>query len=439
MRFEDVYGQWAERRLTQEHAAELLGVGVRQFRRQGRRYEAEGIEALIDRRIGQVSARRAPVDEVLKLCDQYRARYSGWTVKHFYAKYRESEGRRSYNFVRLALQREGLVKKAKKRGAHRKRRERKPLIGMMLHQDGSQHEWLPGQKHDLIVTMDDATGAIYSAFLVEEEGTMSSFVGAAEVILAHGLFSSLYTDRGSHYWYTEKAGGKVDKTKLTQFGRAMAQLGIEMIPAYSAEARGRSERVFGTLQDRLPKEFVLAGITSADAANRFLKETFVPAYNHEFAVPATEEGSAFVAWSGNNLHDILCIQEDRTVRGDNCVTYGNRVLQIPADLHRCHYVKATVRVHEYPDTTLAVFHGPRCLARYAADGKPLPDINGAGQRTTAHEANAKTLRGAAPQTPRTRREAEGAGKKRPLPPLSDSVINRRAVKGKAKAGLRLTA
>lgn len=239
MRFEEVYERWIESRLSQEEAADLLGVGVRQFRRQCRRYETEGIEALIDRRIGQISSRRAPVDEVMRLCDQYQARYSGWTAKHFYSKYRENEGRRSYNFVRLTLQREGLVRKAKKRGAHRKRRERKPLIGMMLHQDGSRHEWLPGQKHDLIVTLDDATGTIYSAFLVEEEGTMSSFQAVTEVIEAHGLFNSLYSDRGSHYWLPPKVGGKVDKVNLTQFGRAMAQLGIDMIPAYSPEARGR--------------------------------------------------------------------------------------------------------------------------------------------------------------------------------------------------------
>jgi transposase len=371
MRFEEVYDRWSEHRLTQQEAADLLGVCERQFRRQCRRYEDEGIDGLIDLRLGQVSSKRAPVDEVTRLVEQYRSRYVGWTVKHFYSKYREHKGQRSYNFVRLALQREGMVTKAKRRGAHRRRRERKPLIGMMLHQDGSRHEWLAGQQHDLIVTLDDATGAIYSAFLVAEEDTMSSFFGVAEVIARYGLFNSLYTDRGSHYWHTAKAGGKVDRINLTQFGRAMTQLGIEMIPAYSPEARGRSERAFGTLQDRLPKELLDAGITEVAVANRFLKRRFVPAYNREFMVAAAETGSAFVPWIGGSLKDILCLQEERVVRPDNCVAYQNQLLQIPADRHRCHYVKAKVRVHEYPNHQLAIFHGPRCLAHYDANGKEL--------------------------------------------------------------------
>jgi hypothetical protein len=264
-----------------------------------------------------------------------------------------------------------VVAKAKRRGAHRRKRERKPLIGMMLHQDGSRHAWLRGQQHDLIVTLDDATGAIYSAFLVDEEDTMSSFMGVAQVIARHGLFNSLYTDRGSHYWHTACAGGKVDRVDLTQFGRAMTQLGIEMIPAYSPQARGRSERAFGTLQERLPKELTDAAITDLAAANRFLQRRFVPAYNREFAVPAAETGSAFVPWVGGNLHDILCVQEERVVRSDNCVAYQNKLLQIPADRHRCHYVKAKVRVHEYATGSLAVFYGPRCLAHYTANGKEI--------------------------------------------------------------------
>jgi transposase len=371
MRFEEVYDRWTEDRLTQREAADMLGVCERQFRRQCRRYESDGIDGLIDLRLGQVSTRRAPVDEVMRLVTQYRGRYVGWTVKHFYSKYREQKGPRSYNFVRLTLQREGVVAKAKRRGAHRRKRERKPLIGMMLHQDGSRHEWLAGQQHDLIVTLDDATGAIYSAFLVAEEDTMSSFFGVAEVIARHGLFNSLYTDRGSHYWHTAHAGGKVDRVDLTQFGRAMTQLGIEMIPAYSPEARGRSERAFGTLQDRLPKELVDGSITEMAAANRFLKRRFVPAYNREFAVAAAETGSAFVPWVGGNLNDILCLQEERVVRPDNCVAYQNKLLQIPADRHRCHYVKAKVRVHEYSNGNLAIFHGPRCLAHYDINGKEL--------------------------------------------------------------------
>ena len=241
---------------------------------------------------------------------------------------------------------------------------------MMLHQDGSTHEWVPGRWWDLIVTLDDATGELYSAFFVAEEGTLSSFRGLYEVIAAKGLFCSLYTDRGSHYWHTPDAGGKVDKDNPTQVGRALAQLGIELIPAYSPEARGRSERMFGTLQKRLPQELRLAGITDMEIANRFLEEHYLPQHNARFRVPAEAKGSAFVPFAGA-LEDILCIQEERTVANDNTVRYKGRVLQIPADRHRHHYVKARVRVHEYPDGTMAVFHGPRCLARYTPDGEPI--------------------------------------------------------------------
>jgi hypothetical protein len=239
---------------------------------------------------------------------------------------------------------------------------------MMLHQDGSTHQWVPDRWWDLIVTMDDATSEIYSALFVEEEGTMSSFQALGEVIAAKGLFCSLYADRGSHYWHTPQAGGKVDKDNPTQVGRALAQLGIELIPAYSPEARGRSERMFGTLQNRLPQELRLAGITTMAEANRFLKESYLPEHNACFAIEPSEPGSAFIAWAGAGLADVLSIQEERRVSNDNTLRYKNMVLQIPEDKHRHHYVKAKVKVHEYPDGTLAVFHGPRRLADYHGDG-----------------------------------------------------------------------
>lgn len=369
MRFEEAYGGWQGRRLTQEEAARLLGVCERTFRRYIDRYEEDGLQGLIDQRLNQVSHRRAPVDEVMRLVEQYRRRHDGWSAKHFYAWYRRDGGARSYTWVKNRLQEAQLVPKAEKRGAHRKRRERSPLAGMLLHQDGSTHEWVPGQMWDLIVTLDDATNAHYSMFFVEEEGTLSSFRGVQEAIAARGLFCALYTDRGSHYWTTPEAGGKVDKVNLTQFGAAMKRLGIEMIPAYSPEARGRSERAFATHQARLPKELALAGITEMAAANRYLEEIYRPAFNREFSHPAREEGSAFVPFLGGNLDDCLCEQYERTVGKDNCIRFDGLILQIPADRHRCHYVKAKVRVHRYADGNLALFHGPRRLASYGADGR----------------------------------------------------------------------
>lgn len=369
MRFEEAYSGWSSKRLRQEEAAQLLGVCERTFRRYIDRFEDEGLQGLIDKRLDQVSHLRAPVDEVLSLEALYRERYDGWTVKHFYERYREEhQGERGYTWVKQRLQAAQLVTKGKRKGAHRRRRERSPLEGMMIHQDGSSHDWVPAQRWDLIVTMDDATSTLYSAFFVAEEGTWSSFRGVGEVLQHHGLFSSFYSDRGSHYWHTPTAGGKVDRTNPTQFGRAMAQLGITMIAAYSPQARGRSERMFRTLQGRLPKELALHGITDMVEANRYLSDRFVPEFNRRFTVKAAAQGTAFVPLLGTNLDEILCLKAERTVGHDNCVSYQSKVLQIPKTQGRCHYVKAKVMVHEYANGQMALFHGPRKLAHYEANG-----------------------------------------------------------------------
>jgi transposase len=372
MRFEEVYLGWQESQLSQEEAARVLGVSDRTFRRYMNCYEEKGLEGLSDKRLTQASFRRAPVDEIMAVNSRYEGRYRGWNVKHFYSKYRQDGGLRSYSWVKNTLQASGLVLKVSKRGVHRKHRDRAPFPGMMLHQDGSTHEWVPGKKWDLIVTMDDATSEHYSMFFVDEEGTDSSFQGVQDVIVQRGLFSSLYTDRGSHYWFTPKEGGKVSKTQLTQFGRAMKHLGIQMIAAYSPEARGRSERAFLTHQDRLPKELALNGITDMDAANLYLAKEYKLNFNAEFMKPAAEEGSAFVPYvGGEDLDDILCFQDERTVSADNCVSFDGMKLQIPPNKYRCHYVRVRVMVHRYQDGSLAIFHGPRKLADYDKNGKLL--------------------------------------------------------------------
>ena len=377
MKFEDVYGRWRERRLSQAEAAEILGMSERTFRRWRDRYDADGLEGLLDRRLGKASARRVPVDQIDQMLTLYRERYGGFTAQHFHDKLRQHPGFPwGYTWTKLRLQAAGLIAKAPRRGAHRKKRPRRPLCGMLLHQDGSPHRWLPAldAQLDLIVTLDDATSALYSAFLVDEEGTMSTFRALAEVIAAHGLPCALYTDRASHYFVTPKAGEKVAKDQLTQVGRALGQLGIEHIPAYSPEARGRSERAFGTLQDRLPKELALAGITTVAAANRFLREVYLPEHNARFAIAPEHPETAFVADRAGAHRDILCVQEERVVGNDNCVRYRGLALQIPPSPARRHFVKLRVRVHDYPDGTLAVFHGPRCLARYRGDGAPLDQV-----------------------------------------------------------------
>ena len=262
-----------------------------------------------------------------------------------------------------------MVAKAARKRAHRRKRERRPLPGMMLHQDGSRHVWLEGAPPlDLLVTLDDATGAIYSAFLIEEEGTASTFQTLKEVFGTHGLPMSLYTDRGSHYFHMTKAG-EIDRVHLTQVGRALKQLGVEHIGAFSPQARGRSERAFGTLQDRLVKELKLAGVTGVEEANAFIRDVYLPAYNARFAVEPAGEGSAFTPIPGVDLDETLCVQEERHVGNDNCVSYRTLKLQIPPSPMRSHFVKAKVRVHLYLDGSHAVFHGPRCIGRYDENGQ----------------------------------------------------------------------
>ena len=371
-RFRDALERFRRRRLSADEAGELLGVSGRQFRRLCVRFDDEGEEGLRDRRLGKASSRRADAAEIGRMRELFRDRYADFSVRHFHETLvREHNYKLCYTVTRVALQSAGLVRKATLRGKHRKKRERRPLPGMLLFQDGSTHCWLPDtqEKQDLIVTLDDATGHITSIFLTEEEGTMSSFQGLAETIRRHGLFGAFYTDRGSHYFLTQEVGGKVDKKNLTQVGRALAQLGIRHIPSYSPEARGRMERAFGTLQGRIPQELRVHGHTTAEAANVYLRDVFMPDFNARFGVKPSEDGSAYIAYVGAALEDTLCVQEDRQVGRDNCVSWQGKSLQIPQQTHRHHYVRATIRVHQYPDGALAIFDGPRCLARYDCDAK----------------------------------------------------------------------
>ncbi|MEI9408520.1 ISNCY family transposase [Mesorhizobium salmacidum] len=372
-KFRDVLSRWDRGDLSMLEAGELLGMSERQFRRYRDRYEEAGEAGLVDRRLGKVSGRRVPGEMVEEMLRLYRERYRGWNVKHFHEHLvRDHNFSWGYTFTKAQLHAAGLVERAKRRGAHRRKRPRKPCEGMMLHQDGSRHAWLADEPElDLIVTMDDATSTIYSAFLVEEEGTASSFQGLMETFCGHGLPSSLYTDRGSHYFVTLRAGEAVDKTRPTQVGRALQRLGIEHIPAYSPEARGRSERMFSTLQQRLPRELALAGLRDIAAANRFIADVYLPAHNVRFARPPEIADSAFVAADPDQLAEILCVEEERIVGRDNTIVFGRLRLQLPPSPIRHHFVKANVRVRRYPNGAIAVFHGPRRIAQYSPDGAPI--------------------------------------------------------------------
>ena len=373
VKFRDVLDLWERRELSMQEAGTLLGMSERQFRRYRERFEEEGEAGLIDRRLGKPSPKRIDTAEALRMLELYRTTYRGWNVKHFHEHgVRDHHFGWGYTWTKKQLHLAGLVDRAQRRGAHRRKRERKPCEGMMLHQDGSRHTWLEGQAPlDLIVTMDDATSTIYSAFLVEEEGTVSTLRGLLEVFVAQGLPCSLYTDRGSHYFYTDKAGEAVDQDCLTQVGRALDRLGVEHIAAYSPEARGRSERMFGTLQDRLVKELALAGLRDIEAANQWIREIYLPRHNARFAKPAAVPEKASVAVDPELLRETLCIEEERVVARDNTVAYERLKLQLPPSPVRAHYVRVRVKVREYPDGALAVFHGPRCLCRYDPHGREI--------------------------------------------------------------------
>jgi transposase len=370
IKFSSILSRYEAAEFSQAEAAELLGIGERTFRRWRQRFEDEGEAGLLDRRLGKASGKRVPSDRSEEVEALYRTRYAGFTAKHFHEHLvKEHNFSWGYTWTKTFLYSKGLLEKVKRRGAHRRKRERRPLPGMMLHQDGSMHVWLAGQPAlDLIVTLDDATSAIYSAFLIEEEGTASTFRALTEVFGSHGLPMSLYTDRGAHYFYTPTAGGEVDRSRPTQVGRALERLGVEHIAAYSPQARGRSERVFHTLQDRLVKELALKEIDTVEAANLFLRDVYIPEYNARFAVAAAQEGTAFVAIPGVDLAEILCVQEERQVGNDNCVSFNRLKLQIPESPLRAHFVKTRVKVRQYPDGTHAIFYGPRCLGRYDKKG-----------------------------------------------------------------------
>jgi len=375
MRVQEVILRAMAKKITWWQAAEILGISDRSMRRWRERYEEFGYDGLLDQRRGKPSPKRVAVAVVEGVLGLYREKYFDLNVRHFHEKLREQHGiQLSYTWVKKALQGAGLVQRSRKRGVHRKRRERRPLPGMLLHIDGSQHRWFQDQRYyDLIVILDDATNEIYYAQLVEEESTVTVMAGLREVIERKGLFCALYSDRGSHFWLTPKAGGKVDPHRLTQVGRAMKELGIQMIPAYSPQARGRSERNFGTWQGRLPQELRLRGIKSLSAANDFLRQEYVAELNRRFQVPAKECGTAFLP-SLRDLDLIFALQWERKVNQDNTVHVQNLILQIEPVRWRTTLAGCNVMVHQHLDGTFTLTHGPHRVAHYDAQGQTIPPV-----------------------------------------------------------------
>jgi transposase len=382
MKLQDVLLKAMAKKITWWEAAEIIGVTDRTMRRWRGRLEADGYSGLADRRKGRASEKRVPlatVEEVLRL---FREIYFDLNMRHFHEKLRAEHGiELSYTWVQKALQGAGLVVRHKKRGKHRRRRERRALPGMLLHIDGSKHRWLNDDRwYDLIVILDDATSEIYYAQLVEEESTRTVMAGLWEVILQQGLFCALYSDRGSHFFVTPKAGERVDKHRLTQVGRAMKELGVQMIPAYSPQARGRGERNFGTWQGRLPQELRLAGITELEEANRFLRERYIAVFNEKFQVAAREKGTAFQRTARSDLDWIFTVQTERVVNKDNTVAIADRMWQLEKSQFRSSLAGCTVTIHEHLNGTLdslwtacgGPLHGRRESPRRRAESQDKP-------------------------------------------------------------------
>ena len=387
MKVQEVILQAMARKITWYQAAEIIGISDRHMRRWRERYEEHGFRGLFDRRRGKPSPKKVAMEQIERVLQLYRQQYFDLNVRHFHEKLQaQHQIQLSYSWVKGVLQGAGLVARGRRRGVHRKRRARRPLPGMLLHIDGSRHQWFQDERwYDLIVILDDATSEIYYAQLVEEESTATVMAALREVVEWKGVFCALYSDRGSHFWLTPKVGGKVDAHRVTQVGRALRELGIQMIPAYSPQARGRSERNFGTWQGRLPQELRLAGIHSVEAANRFLRERYIAEFNQRFQVAPAQAGSAFLACRRRDLDLVFALQFERSVNRDNTVSFQNLRLQLDRVGWRATLAGCLVTVHQHLDGTLSITHGPHRLGRYTAGGVVQRANPNAGARRTVEK------------------------------------------------------
>src|SRR5947209_10686296 len=379
MKAQEVILKAAAGKLKWWEAAEIMGVTDRTMRRWRERLNEHGYSGLWDYRKRKPSPKRVAMQRVEQVLQLYREKYFDFNVQHFHEKLREVHGiQLSYSWVKAALQTAGLVKRRKKPGSHRKRRPRRALPGMMLHIDGSEHAWFQDERrYELIVILDDATSEIYYVQLVEEESTRTVMAALREVIEKKGLFCALYSDRGSHFFVTPKAGEPVDKGRLTQVGRAMKDLGVQMIPAYSPQARGRSERNFGTWKGRLRQELRLANITSLEAANAFLRDRYIAEFNRKFAVVAKEKGTAFQSCNRKDLDLVFTIQTERVVAKDNTVAIADRRWQIDKTRFRHTLAGCTVTIHEHLDGAISIRYGPHMVARFNLLGKAISNTRAA--------------------------------------------------------------
>lgn len=360
-------------KLTWSQAADVLGVSPRHMRRIRADYQDHGVHALRDKRGGRPRKKRIKEETVALICQLKRDTYEDFSIKHFHEKLTDEHGVDiSYSWTKQILQNAGVVKKARGRGKYFRKRERRPMRGMLLHIDGSTHEWIPGlPKWDLIAVLDDADGKLVYAQFFEEEGSLSTFAALHYVLKKYGRFCELYHDRGSHFGRTSKAGQRPDEEQNGQVSRALKALGIKQIFANTPQARGRSERAFGTLQGRLPQELRVNGIKNYEDANVFLEKEFVRSFNRRFTVRPRLPESVYVPMTGLDLDLLLSAQHERTVKNDNTVTFQGITLQIPSTRTRHHYARCPVLVHELTRGTLAISYMGTLVAEYTRDGELL--------------------------------------------------------------------
>jgi hypothetical protein len=382
MTTKDVIVKAIEGKLSWVQAADILGYTPRHMRRLKRQWERQGYDGIRDQRGQTPRRRRIPLATIRALCELKRRRYPDFSVRHFWEKATEAHGfTLSYTWTRLVLQAAGVVVKAPGRGHYRRKRERRPMTGMLLHLDASTHAWLTDlPMHDLVVMLDDADGRILYARFVSQEGTASTFAALHHVVTRYGRFAELYTDRASHFARTTVAGTP-DTEQLGHVSRALTTLGIRQILARSPEARGRSERAFGTIQGRLPQELRLAGIRTYADANRYLDDHFVPDFNRRFTVTPAARETAFVRVPAIDLRLVFSSHHTRHVQNDHTVRFEGRTLQLPRGRTRArpHYVRCVVTVHEFPDATLGISFQGQLLATYSADGELLAPAAARGQ------------------------------------------------------------
>ena len=386
MKLQDVILKAMAKKISWLDAAEIIGVCDRTMRRIREGYQKFGYDGLRDGRSGKQCSHRVPMETAEEVLRLYREVYFDLNIRHFHEKLRdEHKIELSYTWVQLALQGAGLVAKRRKRGPHRRRRPRRPL---------------PGSWHDLIVILDDATSEIYYAQLVEEESTRTVMAGLREVIENKGLFCALYSDRGSHFFVTVKEGEKVDKHRPTQVGRALKELGVQMIAAYSPQARGRSERSFGTWQGRLPQELRLAGITRVEEANAFLRDRYMGEFNEKFSIAAEEKGTAFRRTSRSDLNWIFTVQTQRVVAKDNTVAIGGRSWQLDKTRFRSTLAGCTVTIHEHLDGTISIRYGPHVIGRFEANGERRGKVQSPPKPRPSHFPTATTATALSPKLKR---------------------------------------